>query len=343
MKQNRDEIREIVFKRDQNKCIIPWCNHTPNDAHHLIDRKHWSNEENGGYILDNLVSLCNTHHILAENGTISPISLREWAKIKTVLLPKSFDSTKQYDKWGNELKENKKLKYPHTPYLSFSPNVDEKDIRESGYISTRSLLNKPLYFSIKMDGSNVVLTKDYVAARNGYDAVHASFDMLKQNYAEIKNYIPDDLMLFCEWLYAKHSIHYTGTLKLHNYLQCFGIYNRKTCMWLSVPDKNRLVNELMECTSNKPLIAGTPYLQWYNYSDFLLKSKIFTSEKDLVSEIIRIGNNAISNGHEGIVIRNLYAFHSDNWKDNIAKYVRKDHVQTNEHWSHLPIVRNEVE
>jgi hypothetical protein len=33
------------------------------------------------------------------------------------------------------------------------------------------------------------------------------------------------------------------------------------------------------------------------------------------------------------VIRTVDSFHYDNFKLNVAKYVRKNHIQTNEHWS----------
>ena len=341
MKHERDGIRKQIFLRDKNKCVVPWCQSEPHDAHHLIERKLWSEEENGGYIEDNLVSLCETHHKFAENNTIMPQSLREWVGIKKVLLPKTFDVSKEYDKWGKELKlpNRDKVKYPHTPYLTFSPNADEKDVAESGYMDLKNLLNKPLYFTIKMDGSNVVLTKDYVAARNGYDATHTSYDMLKSIHARIKHEIPEDLMIFGEWLYAKHSIHYTDTLKVHDLLQVFGMYNKKTHMWLSIPEMNTICAYFVK--HYRTLYGvGSPY--GFNYLNSIADNKIYTTEKELRSTIIRYGNEVIKRGHEGIVVRNLYAFHYGNWNENIAKYVRDNHVQTDEHRSIQPIVRNEV-
>jgi hypothetical protein len=342
MKQIRESIREIVFNRDGNKCVVPWCNNAPDDAHHLIDRKLWDDSENGGYIKDNLISICESHHKLAENNTIMPQTLREWSGIKNIVLPKEFDKQKEYDKWGKELllanREN--IKYPHTPYFPFSPNVDEKDIAESGYMNLGNLLNKPLYFSIKMDGSNVVLTNEYVAARNGRDATHASYDMLKSIHAQIKTQIHPDLMIFGEWLYAKHSIYYTNSLKLHKLLQIFGIYNKKTHMWLSIMDMYNIIATLMK--KNPTLsIGGVSSPNRYQFIYILSNNIVFKSEKALKSEIIKFGNIAISEGHEGIVIRNIYPFHHGKWNENIAKYVRNNHVQTDDHWSLQPIIRND--
>jgi hypothetical protein len=343
MRQERDNIREVVFTRDSNKCVVPWCQHKPDDAHHLIERKLWDESgENGGYILNNLVSVCEPHHKLCENNTILPQTLREWVGIQDVVLPKTFDKTKQYDKWGKELKlpNRDSIKYPHTPYLPFSPNADEKDVDESGYMETPNLLNKPLAITLKMDGSNVVMTNNHIAARNGYDATHVSFDMVKQIHAQVKSHIPEGLMVFGEWLYAKHSIHYIDGLTLKHPFQIFGAYNCTTHMWSGLADVIRLCDTITvgSGTDQISVVDGVPD---YNNLDALKNNKTFTTEKDLRSTLIRLGNKAVSMGHEGIVVRNAYAFHHGRWNQNIAKFVRSNHVQTDEHWSQQPVIRNQ--
>lgn len=61
-KQIRENFRNSVFKRDKNKCVF--CFKTENlDAHHITDR----NEiPNGGYVLENGITLCSEHHLMAE-------------------------------------------------------------------------------------------------------------------------------------------------------------------------------------------------------------------------------------------------------------------------------------
>jgi len=345
MKQDRDSVREAVFSRDNHKCVIPWCHKEPDDAHHLIERKLWGDKDNGGYLMDNMVSVCEPHHRLCENNTILPQSLREWSGITTLVLPSCLDNALDYDKWGKELKlpNRQAIKYPHTPYLPFSPNADERDVAESGYISISSLLNKPLSLSLKMDGSNVVLTRDYVAARNGYDATHVSFDMVKQIHAQLRFYIPEDIMVFGEWLYAKHSIHYTGELGLLNYLQVFGAYNKNMHIWMGSIEFTKLCADIIRGTDRyHPLLSGVDDVKGYNNLESLWHNKVFTNEKELKSTLISLGNKAIASGHEGIVVRSAYPFHHSRWGENIAKYVRADHIQTDKHWMHQPIVRNEV-
>ena len=57
-KEIRKNFRDAVFKRDDMKCVI--CGMPNNgenmDAHHITDR---SEMPNGGYVLENGISLCN--------------------------------------------------------------------------------------------------------------------------------------------------------------------------------------------------------------------------------------------------------------------------------------------
>ena len=66
-KRIRALFREGVFARDKNKCCF--CDSTENlDAHHITDR---SKMPNGGYVKTNGISLCPTHHMMAEQFHIS--------------------------------------------------------------------------------------------------------------------------------------------------------------------------------------------------------------------------------------------------------------------------------
>lgn len=72
----RENFRNAVFKRDGYKCVF--CNITENlDAHHITDR---SLMPNGGYVVENGISLCEIHHIEAEeyhqtNGHFYPYGM----------------------------------------------------------------------------------------------------------------------------------------------------------------------------------------------------------------------------------------------------------------------------
>lgn len=58
----RAEFREGVFERDGHKC--KFCHRTEDlDAHHITDRNEMPN---GGYVVDNGITLCKMHHEWAE-------------------------------------------------------------------------------------------------------------------------------------------------------------------------------------------------------------------------------------------------------------------------------------
>src|ERR1035437_2446636 len=57
----REEFKKQVFSRDGGKCIF--CEKDAVDAHHIFDRKLFTDEESlGGYFLYNGASLCEEHH-----------------------------------------------------------------------------------------------------------------------------------------------------------------------------------------------------------------------------------------------------------------------------------------
>jgi len=65
-KQIRENFRAVVFARDHGKCVF--CDKPAVDAHHITDR---SEMANGGYILENGISVCDEHHIMCEKFHIT--------------------------------------------------------------------------------------------------------------------------------------------------------------------------------------------------------------------------------------------------------------------------------
>ena len=65
----REEFKRQVFSRTSGKCCVPGCECAAVDAHHIMDRKLWSD---GGYYLTNGAALCSKHHLDAEQGCITP-------------------------------------------------------------------------------------------------------------------------------------------------------------------------------------------------------------------------------------------------------------------------------
>jgi len=172
-----------------------------------------------------------------------------------------------------------------------------------------------------MDGSNCSLTCDRVAARNGKYAFHKSFDMIKAKHSVLRYQIPRNLQIFGEWLYAKHSIHY---MNLGDYFQVFAVYNMKAQVWLSWDDVQKSAESL-----------GLTTVPVVHHCEF-------RNEQELQSELTKIAGDVISDGHEGIVARNEDSFPNSRFQENVAKYVREGHIQTDTHWMSQPIIKNKV-
>lgn len=337
---SRDDFRDAVFKRDNLSCCVPGCVEPAKDAHHIIERRLWVEpSERGGYFLSNGASVCAFHHQhVVETCALQPSVLRKWCKIADVKLPKGLDPTKSFDKWGIPIKRSnrKQIKYLSTPFLPSSPGNEENDINLT---SLAPFVNQPLVVTIKMDGSNVCISKSGgVCARNGQSADHPSFSLLKEQFANIYHQaLEDDIQIFGEWIFAKHSIHYVDEMALDSYFQIFSVYDQKSELFLGWDDVEKWAERLG--------VPTTPIIERF----------LCTSLKLLERRIQQMISDTVDMGHEGIVVRIAYPFPygsfesytttngKTSWKvAAIAKYVRPDHIQTTGAWGKGKIVKNEV-
>lgn len=73
-KEIRTAFRNVVFKRDENRCVV-YKKDVKLGAHHITDR----NEiVNGGYVVENGISLCVDCHIMAEKYHVTGIAPEGW-------------------------------------------------------------------------------------------------------------------------------------------------------------------------------------------------------------------------------------------------------------------------
>ena len=104
--RTRDEFREGVFARDKYRCVI--CGAEGKDAHHIMERRLF---DDGGYYLDNGATLCEKHHLEAEQTAVSCEEIRAAAGIATVVLPDHLYPDERWDKWGNMiLKDGRRIR-----------------------------------------------------------------------------------------------------------------------------------------------------------------------------------------------------------------------------------------
>jgi len=64
----------------------------------------------------------------------------------------------------------------------------------------------------------------------------------------------------------------------------------------------------------------------------------FHDTRELIEYITQYSENVIKNGGEGTVTRIAGGF--SDFKSSVAKYVRKNHVQTSRHWSNQKLIKN---
>lgn len=307
----REQFKQQVFARDKNKCVF--CELPAVDAHHIIDRKVWLD---GGYYLDNGASVCEQHHIDCENSVITVEQVREACSIKHILVPPGFDKGVIYDKWG---KMTKYVKYPKTPHLPWSASRDDDDI----VIDTITHFEgKRVIITEKMDGENTSMYNDHIHARSIDSRFHASRAWVRQAWGNIKHDIPEGWRICGENVYAEHSIAYKN---LESYFLGFSIWNEHNeCLsW----------DETLHWFS---LLGITPVPVLY---DGIWNKK----EIDYITyPFVTLVCNPDQGRHEGYVIRLADKIRYDDFAMSYGKYVRRNHVQTDEHWMFKEVIPNKL-
>lgn len=325
---DREDARRQTFERDKHRCVF--CGEKALDAHHILERRLW---EDGGYHLDNLISVCGPCHLACERTLLSVEDCREAADIRCVLVPAHLYADTRYDKWGNVLLDGgrilmgdlfdesvphlraankmdrvvKYVKYPRTFHLPWSfPNRDDKVLQ-----SLASFEGKEVVVTEKLDGECVTLYDDYMHARS-LDGPHRNDQSwIRQFHAQRGWQIPSSMRVCGESLYARHSIEYHD---LETYFYGFSMWDGLTCLsWDDTLEWFALLG-----------IAPVPVL-WEGVWDEKAIRRITVDEAT----------------QEGYVVRTRESFAYREFKTHVAKYVRQGHVQTHERWKRR-IVPNQL-
>ena len=197
-------------------------------------------------------------------------------------------------------------KYPRTPHLPWSPGATNDDrVLEN----TRHFLGKAVIVTEKMDGENTTLYKDYIHARSLDSPSHISQSLVRAIHAQIKHLIPPDLRICGENLYARHSIHYGN---LPSTFMVFSIWEGDMCVsWKETEEWCRLLN-----------LVTVP----------VIEAGIWDVDRveQSCNDMSLLFNDP--EGHEGFCIRRMMPYLLENHEMSTAKYVRENHVQTDEHW-----------
>lgn len=205
-------------------------------------------------------------------------------------------------------------KYPRTLHLPWSEGAT-KDDKVLG--DTHHFDNKRVIVTLKMDGENTTMYSDHIHARSIDSKDHPSRHWVKSYHAAIRSRIPRNYRICGENLFAKHSIFYDN---LPFYFMVFSVWS---------PDNH--------CLSYFKTIEFCVYL--YLSLVPTIWSGIWRGDmQTILTEAFKF----YADKHEGYVVRLAESFAYKNFGTSVAKYVRKDHVQTDEHWMHSKIIKNKL-
>jgi RNA ligase len=207
-------------------------------------------------------------------------------------------------------------KYPRSLHLPWSPGGTSDDKRMA---DVSSLLSVPLVITEKCDGSNLTYTRTAVFSRSHSGPPgHPSFDLAKATHARIAHELSLGLSLFCEYCYAVHSITYGA---LPDYSLVFGARDDREGRWW---DWDMVVAQAAD--------LGLPTVPE------LYRGQVETARELLALTLSLAAQPSVFGGpREGVVVRHAGEFRDADFQRSLAKWVRSDHVTTDEHWMHQDI------
>ncbi len=201
-----------------------------------------------------------------------------------------------------------RFKYPRTPHLPWSPGVGGDDLVVG---VPESFLGGPIVVTEKMDGENTTLYSDGMHARSLDSRHHPSRNWIKNFQGSIGHLIPLGFRICGENLFAQHSIRYE---ELESYFYVFSIWddNNHCLSWSETGE-----------WCEKLGLARVPTMYTGPWDEQVMR--------DLTFDLERV---------EGYVVRTARGFAHSEFSAHVAKWVRKGHVQTDEHWMHSAIQAN---
>lgn len=203
------------------------------------------------------------------------------------------------------MSSNESVKYPRTPHLPTSPGSTSDDKWATSEALTHLASGIELVISEKMDGGNYSMSRSGSYARSLDSGTHSWDTKAKAKWAEIRWDIPEGWRISGESLYARRSVAYEG---LKDIYLVFGIWDETNTLldWDSTVEYAELLN-----LSTVPLL--------YRGNDFKRATSVWNELKD----------ESLS---EGFVMRSAGRIPYNQFSNNVAKWVRANHVTTDANW-----------
>ena len=208
------------------------------------------------------------------------------------------------------------MKYPRTYHLPYSPGAtkDDKKLQDGWF---KHYKGREIVITEKLDGENIHMTsKDCYARSDGAPTRSPwSRNIWDPNgglYWDKQPLINEDETIFGENLYGEHSIHYN---KLTDYFHLFAVNNGT--YWYG-----------WDLVKDFAMVLEIPYVPE------LWRGVVNTEKElqDIVEDLVK-QPSVYGDTREGIVMRVTKYFKTDDFSKYVCKWVRPNHVQTDEHWT----------
>jgi len=221
------------------------------------------------------------------------------------------------------------VKYPSTPHIfSEKKSAKRKDDKYLDEKASQEFLQNHLIIEEKLDGTNtgIRFTKklDMVLQCRGHlitEGMHAQYDLFKSwtrsNVDMLFDIIGTRYIMYGEWVYAEHNIHYD---KLPHYFFEFDIWDIESDCFLNT-------NRRCELLDNSGVLSVP----------VIFEGEI--TKKEELDNLITQSLYSTSLLAEGLYLK------AENERDTIgrAKYVRTEFIQEiedSEHWQNRTVIQN---
>ena len=212
------------------------------------------------------------------------------------------------------------IKYPRTSYLPSSPSISqENNMGPLVFHSPSRFIGEEIVITEKLDGLNVMLQRGEVYARSvasGPAKPQPWLAMVKKHHAwKFAPPAPTHIAIYGEDIYGVHSIKY-GPVPENQTFYAFASA-RRPGVFASFQETERLASA--NAIPMVPVLFRGKFQSLRELEDFLRHEHSSPS---------RLGGE-----REGMVIRLAGEFTFAEFDRCATKSVRKDHVQTDQHWT----------
>jgi hypothetical protein len=160
---------------------------------------------------------------------------------------------------------------------------------------------------------NCTMMTDHIYARSLDSNNHPSRNWVKGLWGSIRYEIPENWRICGENVYARHSVGYDD---LDTYFYVFSIWNE-----------------------NNVCLSWDETVEWCNLLGLKYVKVLYRGIFD--AEIFKNMNIDVEK-QEGFVVRLASSYKYSDFKKSVIKWVRKGHIQTDEHWMSQKIVPNKL-